>query len=74
MRTLMCGTSLLWVTMTLVGCGQTGDLMLPNDPKDNRKTQYMLYKDDAKVQKPVVKATQEQTDTQSVAPAVSETK
>ena len=79
MRTIMSGVSLFLVTLTLVGCGQTGDLMLPNDPKDDRKAQYLLYKQEPKVQTAVEKTEEKSTvqqpvDTQTVSPAVSETK
>lgn len=48
MRTIMCGVSLVLATLPLMGCGQTGPLVLPNDPVENRKTQYLIYKEEPK--------------------------
>lgn len=70
MRTVICGTSLLLATLTLVGCGQTGSLMLPNDPDENRHTKYILYKD-VEAQTPAAKTTQQTAEEPS---AVTETK
>lgn len=48
MRTILCATSLVLSAFNLVACGQTGPLVLPNDPNENRKTQYLIYKEDVK--------------------------
>jgi predicted small lipoprotein YifL len=71
MRTVICGTSLLLATLTLVGCGQTGDLMLPSDPQENRHTKYILYKD---AQTPAEKKTQQTAEIPSATPVATETK
>lgn len=47
MRHVICYISLL-ATASLVGCGQTGSLQLPNDPNYDKRAQYLLYKDGEK--------------------------
>jgi predicted small lipoprotein YifL len=67
MRTIMGGTSLVLVALTLVGCGQTGPLVLPNDPNENRKTQYLIYKEEPKAtteQAPSEQPTETSTESQ----------
>ena len=47
MRIATCSMGLLTTTL-LVGCGQTGNLQLPNDPNYDKRAQYLLYKDGEK--------------------------
>ena len=47
MRIAICSMGLLTTTL-LVGCGQTGNLQLPNDPNYDKRAQYLLYKDGEK--------------------------
>lgn len=47
MRIAICSMGLLLTTL-LIGCGQTGNLQLPNDPNYDKRAQYLLYKDGEK--------------------------
>ena len=47
MRIAICSMGLLTTTL-LVGCGQTGNLQLPNDPNYDKRTKYLLYKNEKK--------------------------
>lgn len=43
MRLVICYISLLLTGFSLVGCGQSGTLHLPNDPNYDKRAQYLLY-------------------------------
>ena len=43
MRLVICYISLLVTGFSLVGCGQSGTLHLPNDPNYDKRAQYLLY-------------------------------
>lgn len=43
MRLAICCISILLTSATLVGCGQTGALQLPNDPNYDKRAQYLIY-------------------------------
>ncbi len=44
MRFAICCMSVLATTFTLVGCGQSGDLILPKDIDGDKRPKYLLYK------------------------------
>lgn len=43
MRQLICAMSCLATMLTLVGCGQSGDLQLTSDPHLDTRPKYLLY-------------------------------
>ncbi|MDV2453877.1 MULTISPECIES: LPS translocon maturation chaperone LptM [Acinetobacter] len=47
MRTVICCVSVVFTTVLLVGCGQSGALQLPNDPNYDKRAKYLLYPDHA---------------------------
>ncbi|ENV33420.1 LPS translocon maturation chaperone LptM [Acinetobacter gerneri] len=44
MRFAICCMSLLATSFALVGCGQSGDLILPKDINGDKRPKYLLYK------------------------------
>ncbi|ANF82209.1 hypothetical protein A3K93_08365 [Acinetobacter sp. NCu2D-2] len=40
----ICYISLFATGMTLIGCGQSGALHMPNDPNYDKRAKYLLYK------------------------------
>lgn len=44
MLKVICYISLLATSMTLVGCGQSGGLYLPNEPGYDQRAKFLLYK------------------------------
>ena len=53
MLKVICYISLLATSVTLVGCGQSGALHMPNDPNYDKRAKYLLYKNTEQV-KPTV--------------------
>ena len=43
MRHLICAMGCLATMLTLVGCGQSGDLQLTSDPHLDTRPKYLLY-------------------------------
>ncbi|MFX4307652.1 lipoprotein [Acinetobacter soli] len=43
MRRFICYTSLLTMSLAMLGCGQTGALHLPSDPNYDKRAKYLLY-------------------------------
>ena len=43
MRLVICYISLLATGFSLVGCGQSGALQLPNDQNYDKRSKYLLY-------------------------------
>ncbi|WP_151778169.1 LPS translocon maturation chaperone LptM [Acinetobacter brisouii] len=43
MRQMIAVISLVATGLSLVGCGQAGDLQLPNDPHLDTRPKYLLY-------------------------------
>ena len=43
MRLLICCITMCATGLTLVGCGQSGALHLPNDPNYDKRAKYLLY-------------------------------
>ncbi len=44
MLKVICYISLLATSVTLIGCGQSGALHMPNDPDHDQRAKYLLYK------------------------------
>ncbi|NNP72464.1 hypothetical protein A7P53_00880 [Acinetobacter defluvii] len=43
MRRVICYISVMAMATVLLGCGQSGDLQLPNDPNYDNRAKYLLY-------------------------------
>jgi predicted small lipoprotein YifL len=47
MLKVICSISLLFSSIVLTACGQSGALQLPSDPNHDKRAKYLLYKNDA---------------------------
>ena len=47
MLKVICSISLLFSSMLLTACGQSGVLQLPSDPNHDKRATYLLYKNEA---------------------------
>lgn len=47
MLKVICSISLLFSSIVLAACGQSGALQLPSDPNHDKRAKYLLYKNDA---------------------------
>ena len=47
MLKVICSISLLFSSMLLTACGQSGALQLPSDPNYDKRATYLLYKNEA---------------------------
>ena len=47
MLKVICSISLLFSSMLLTACGQSGALQLPSDPNHDKRATYLLYKNEA---------------------------
>ena len=47
MLKVICSISLLFGSIVLTACGQSGALQLPSDPNHDKRAKYLLYKNDA---------------------------
>ncbi|QXR11567.1 lipoprotein [Acinetobacter junii] len=47
MLKVICSISLLFSSIVLTACGQSGALQLPSDPNHDKRARYLLYKNDA---------------------------
>ena len=43
MRLVICSIGLVLGSVTLIGCGQSGDLQLANSPDYDKRAKYLLY-------------------------------
>lgn len=43
MRLAICGIGLVLSSVVLVGCGQSGELHLANNPDYDKRAKYLLY-------------------------------
>jgi predicted small lipoprotein YifL len=46
MLKVICSISLLFSSIVLTSCGQSGALQLPSDPNHDKRAKYLLYKND----------------------------
>lgn len=44
MLKVICSISLLFSSIVLTACGQSGALQLPSDPNHDKRAKYLLYK------------------------------
>lgn len=47
MLKVICSISLMFSSIVLTACGQSGALQLPSDPNHDKRAKYLLYKNDA---------------------------
>ena len=47
MLKVICSISLLFSSIVLTACGQSGALQLPSDPNHDKRAKYLLYNNDA---------------------------
>lgn len=47
MLKVICSISILFSSIVLTACGQSGALQLPSDPNHDKRAKYLLYKNDA---------------------------
>lgn len=47
MLKVICSISLLFSSIVLTACGQSGALQLQSDPNHDKRAKYLLYKNDA---------------------------
>ncbi|MGS5403507.1 LPS translocon maturation chaperone LptM [Acinetobacter junii] len=47
MLKVICSISLLFSSIVLTACGQSGALQLPSDQNHDKRAKYLLYKNDA---------------------------
>ena len=47
MLKVICSISLLFSSIVLTACGQSGALQLPSDPNHDKRAKYLIYKYDA---------------------------
>lgn len=47
MLKVICSISLLFSSIVLTACSQSGALQLPSDPNHDKRAKYLLYKNDA---------------------------
>ncbi|MDA3507728.1 lipoprotein [Acinetobacter junii] len=47
MLKVICSISLLFSSIVVTACGQSGALQLPSDPNHDKRAKYLLYKNDA---------------------------
>lgn len=46
MRQVICSIGLLFSSVVLTACGQSGALQLPSDINHDKRTKYLLYKNE----------------------------
>lgn len=47
MLKVICSISVLFSSIVLTACGQSGALQLPSDPNLDKRAKYLLYKNEA---------------------------